>query len=81
MGSNWKLYHRRGKIVEQARRLARSGQHKDHTSILPLLALMDGYAVARLRLEDRAVRAQLDQLCILACNSVMRPATECAGSP
>ncbi len=81
MGSNWKLYHQRGKIVEQARRLARSGHHKDHTSILPLLALMDGYAAARQRLEDRAVRAQLDQLCILACKPIMRPATEYAGSP
>jgi hypothetical protein len=81
MGSNWKLYHRRGQIVEQARQLARSGQHKDHTSILPLLALMDGYEAARQRLEERAVRAQLDQLCIRACNSNMRAPMACADPP
>ena len=66
---SWKTYHKRGKVVELARRLARSGQHADHTSILPLLEPLEGFEAARIRLEDRAIRAQLDRLCTMARTS------------
>ena len=68
MAANWKTYNERHKVVQQAQRLARSGQHADHTTILPLLQPMAGFEVARVRLEDRAMRLQLDRLCAAARN-------------
>lgn len=66
--TSWKTYNERHKVVQQAQRLARSGQHADHTTILPLLQHMEGFEAARARLEDRAMRLQLDQLCAAARN-------------
>ncbi len=66
MPGNWRTYNQRGLVVRQAQRLARSGQHVDHTTIIPLLESLEGFAAARGRLEDRAVRVQLDRLCVMA---------------
>ena len=63
---SWKMSRVRGQMVKHAQQLARSGQHADHTTILPLLARLQGFAEARARLEDRSIRAQLDQLCAKA---------------
>ncbi len=68
MTVNWKTYNDRGKVVMQAQRLARSGQHADHTTIIPLLQHLDGFEAARARLEESAVRVQLDRLCAAARN-------------
>ena len=64
--TSWKTYHKRRQVVYQAQQLARSGQHADHTTIIPLLESLEGFEDARLRLEDRAIRSQLDRLCALA---------------
>jgi hypothetical protein len=61
-----KLYAQRCKLLEQARKLARTGAHTDHTSILTCLKALEGFADARIRLEDRTFKAQLDRLCALA---------------
>ena len=63
---NQVIYRRRGKLLEHARKLARTGVHKDHRSILPHLEALEGFADTRIRLEDRAFRGQLDRLCALA---------------
>ena len=60
------IYRQRGKLLEHARKLARTGVHKDHQSILPHLEALEGFADTRIRLEDRAFRGQLDRLCALA---------------
>ena len=73
MASSWKTYHKRAQVVELARRLARSGHHADHTTILPLLEGLEGYKSARIRLEDRAIRSQLDRLCAMAQAGRERP--------
>ena len=61
-----RLYAQRSKLLEQARKLARSGGYADHTTILPCLESQEGFAEARSRLEDRAFKGQLDRLCALA---------------
>ena len=61
-----RLHRERGKVVERARTLARSGQFPDHAAIIQQLEAMEGFAAARDRFEDRASRAQLDRLCALA---------------
>jgi hypothetical protein len=66
MTVNWRTYSERHKVVQRAQRLARSGQYPDHASIIPLLQDMEGFEAARLRLEERAVRSQLDRLCAMA---------------
>ena len=66
MTSNWNGYHKRGMVMRQAQRLARSGQHEDHTSIVRELEAMDGFEAARVRLEDPAMQVQLDRLCAMA---------------
>jgi hypothetical protein len=66
MSSSWKTYNERHKVVQQAQRLARSGQHADHTTIIPLLQDLEGFEAARVRLEERALRSQLDRLCAIA---------------
>ncbi len=60
------IYRQRGKLLEHARKLARTGTYKDHQSILPQLEALDGFAGIRIRLEERAFQAQLDRLCALA---------------
>ena len=66
MSGNWKTYLKRGQVMELARRLARSGRHANHMSIIQEIAHVDGFEAARVRLEDRAIRAQLDRLCVMA---------------
>lgn len=66
MRSSWKDQQKRAKVIEQARRLARSGEHTDHTTIMKELEALDTFASARPRLEERAIRSQLDKLCELA---------------
>ena len=66
MASSWKDQRRRGQVIEQARRLARSGLHADHATIMRELEGVDGFAAARGRMEDQAIRSQLDKLCTLA---------------
>jgi hypothetical protein len=61
-----RLYAQRGKLLEQARKLARTGAHADHTTILPCLESQEGFAEARGKLEERAFQGQLDRLCALA---------------
>jgi hypothetical protein len=68
MSSKWRTYNERHKVVQQAQRLARSGQYADHTTILPLLEKMEGFEAARARLEESAIRVQLDRLCAAARN-------------
>ncbi len=60
------IYRQRGKLLEHARKLARTGTYKDHQSILPQLEALDGFAGNRIRLEERVFQAQLDRLCALA---------------
>ena len=62
----WRTRAQRTKVLELARDLARSGCHPDHTSILAQLEPMEGFADARVRLEESAIRLQLDRLCALA---------------
>ena len=64
--SNQVIYRQRGKLLAHARKLARTGVHKDHRSILPHLEALDGFADTRVRPEERAFQAQLDRLCALA---------------
>lgn len=66
MGVHWKTYSNRGKVIAQAQRLARSGEHADHTTIIPLLKRMEDFEAARTRLEARVMCAQLDRLCAAA---------------
>jgi len=64
--TSWRTYNARQKVVEQARRLARSGKYADHTAILPLLENLEGFEAAQVRFEERAMRLQLDRLCASA---------------
>ncbi len=61
-----RLYKQRERLVRRARELARSGQYANLAAILPELEPLEGFAAARTRLDDRALRAQLDQLCAIA---------------
>ena len=69
MPSSWDVYHKRGIVLRQAQRLARSGQHDDHTSIIRELEGMEGFEAARVRFEEPATQVQLDRLCAMACVS------------
>ena len=73
MASNSKIYRQRAQVVKLAQRLARSGQHTDHTTILPLLEDLEGFEAAQIRLEDYAIRSQLDRLCAMARGGRERP--------
>jgi hypothetical protein len=64
-----RLYKQRTSVVRYAQDLARSGQYYDLAAILPELEPLEGFSAARARLEDRALRAQLDRLCALARDS------------
>ncbi len=70
---NWKSLYRRGQVVREAQRLARSGQYADHATIIPQLERMEDFEAARARLEERAFRAQLDRLCTMARVGRERP--------
>ncbi len=76
--TSWRTYNARHKVIAQAQRLARSGQHTDHTTIIPQLAHMEGFEAARARFEERAIRAQLDKLCVMARNHGANPARRSA---
>jgi hypothetical protein len=55
---------RRGKLLNRARDLARSGRYADHRSIFAELETIDDFADAWGRVE--AFRSQLDRICALA---------------
>ncbi len=61
------------RILEQARRLARSGQYSDWTSVITKLELEEGFEHARRRFEEAAFRSQLNQLCAMAQAEGARP--------
>ena len=61
-----KSFRERGKLLNFARELARSGQHPNHRSIIAQLDALEEFENARDRLEDSAIRLQLDRLCALA---------------
>jgi hypothetical protein len=56
----------RGKLLNHARDLARSGAHPDHKSIIPHLEALEGFSDVRSHFEDRTLRTQLDRLCALS---------------
>jgi hypothetical protein len=60
------LHRQRGKMLNYARVLARSGEHSDHKSIIPLLTDLEDSRTVRRWLEDRTFRTQLDKLCAMA---------------
>ena len=65
-----KAQAQRGKVLQRARHLARSGQHENHQSIIAELAIntdVQGY------LGERVISAQLDRLCAMAQNSPVNP--------
>ena len=62
----WVLYRQRGKVLNYARDLARSGEHRDHKSIILRLAAKADAALVQTWFEDRAFCAQLDRLCAVA---------------
>jgi hypothetical protein len=55
---------RRGKLLNRARDLARSGRYADHRSIFAELETLGDFADAWGRVE--AFRSQLDRICALA---------------
>jgi hypothetical protein len=61
-----RLYRQRASVVRHAQELARSGQYSDLAAILTELEPLEGFAAARERFDDRALRAQLDRLCSMA---------------
>ena len=61
-----RIYRRRRQVLDRARELARSGQHADHTTIIRELEAIESFEIAGVRLEDRAIRTQLDRLCAMA---------------
>ena len=64
--ANRQRYTLRGRVLQHARELARTGRHAGHETILRELEAADGFEVARQWFEDRGLRAQLDRLCMLA---------------
>jgi hypothetical protein len=61
-----KAQAQRGKLLQLARHLARSGQHENHLTIIAELAANTD---ARRYLADRVISAQLDRLCAMAQSS------------
>ena len=62
------LYRARGKVLNHARALARSGEHADHQTIIPQLVVLVDFEAVRSVFEDRVLCAQLDLLCARARN-------------
>jgi len=60
------LQRKRGKMLNHARALARSGGHADHQSIISHVAALEDFEAVRRVFEDRAICAQLDLLCSFA---------------
>ena len=60
------LYRTRGKVLNHARALARSGEHADHQTIILHLAALEDFEAVRGVFADRAICAQLDLLCARA---------------
>ena len=60
------LYRTRGKVLNHARALARSGEHADHQTIILHLAALEDFEAVRRVFADRAICAQLDLLCARA---------------
>ncbi len=66
--TRWAEHQQRRAVLAHARALARSGQYPGSESIIAELQSMDGFEVARARLEEPEVREQLDRLCDVARN-------------
>jgi hypothetical protein len=64
----WAEEQQRRTILERARELARSGRYPGSESIVAELQTLDGFELARARLEEAEVREQLDRLCDVARN-------------
>ena len=60
------LYRLRGKVLNHARDLARSGEHADCQTILLHVAAVEDFEAVRSVFADRALCAQLDLLCAMA---------------
>ena len=60
------LYRLRGKVLNHARALARSGEHADCQTILLHVAAVEDFEAVRSMFADRALCAQLDLLCAMA---------------
>ena len=60
------IYRKRGKLLNHARDLARSGEHADHQTILLHLVALEDFEAVRSVFADRALCAQLDLLCARA---------------
>jgi len=60
------LYRTRGKVLNHARALARSGEHADCQTILLHVAAVEDFEAVRSMFADRALCAQLDLLCAMA---------------
>jgi hypothetical protein len=60
------LYRTRGKVLNHARALARSGEHANHQTIILHLAALEDFEAVRRVFADRAICAQLDLLCARA---------------
>lgn len=65
----WKAHLGRTQLLSRARKLARSGRHPDHRSIIVQMELDDGFGDAHRLLVRPAISAQLDKLCTLAAPS------------
>ncbi len=68
-----RVYRERAKVVAHARDLARSGQYSDLAAILPELEPLEGFSAAQERFKDRALRAQLDRLCVMSRDAAAYP--------
>lgn len=68
-----RAYAQRDRVVRYARILARSGRYPDVLALLPDLVLLEGFTAARERLEDRALRAQINRLCTMAQRAPLSP--------
>ena len=62
MTCSWKTLNERGKLLNRARELARSGQHPDHRSIIAHLEPLEDLEIVRERFQEAAFRMQLDRL-------------------
>lgn len=62
--------HRR-RVLDQARKLARSGRHADHKSIIRAMESAEGFALAQVRFQERAFLAQLDRMCRMARETLL----------
>jgi hypothetical protein len=66
MGSGADRSARRGKVLKQARVLARSGIYSDSASIAAAVCAVDGFKDARRWFEDARFLAQLSSLCAMS---------------